>query len=102
MGNQTEHGESVIECTSGRTLRSDVDRKWYIAASSCGSPTGLDLKYSIVIYGWKGECSQNQNNNCRPNYSQPTQIMFVLVCLIFIQLKTFYVHSVIAQYRLCI
>ena len=53
--NDTVDG-GLIECTSGRILRSDIEREWYIAAASCGSPTGLDIHYSLVVYGLIGEC----------------------------------------------
>ena len=49
-------GGGVIECRSGRILRSDIERDWSIAAASCGSPTGLNLEYSLIIYGLIGEC----------------------------------------------
>lgn len=58
VSNKTENGIRVIECTSGRVLRSNEDRSWYIAASSCGSPTGLDLQYSFVAYGHVGDCPE--------------------------------------------
>ncbi len=46
----------VIECNSGRTLRSKHDQEWFIAVSSCGSPSGLTLDYTIIMYGLQGEC----------------------------------------------
>ena len=58
VSNKTDNGVRVIECTSGRVLKSNEDRAWYIAASSCGSPTGLDLQYSFVAYGHKGKCPE--------------------------------------------
>ncbi len=59
--NKTVNGVRMIDCTSGRILRSDIDRNWYIAASSCGSPDGLDLKYSLVMYGYRGECPEGSS-----------------------------------------
>lgn len=57
-------GLSTIECRSGRWLKSDIPRKWYIAASSCGSPSGLDVEYSLVIYGHTEPCpSEDAVNN---------------------------------------
>ena len=54
--NISHTGERRIVCTGGRLLRSDIERTWYIAASSCGSPRGLQLDFSLVVYGYKGEC----------------------------------------------
>ena len=58
VSNKTDNGVRVIECTSGRVLKSNEDRTWYIAASSCGSPTGLNIRYSFVAYGHKGKCPE--------------------------------------------
>ncbi|ELU03865.1 hypothetical protein CAPTEDRAFT_209560 [Capitella teleta] len=45
-----------IQCSSGRELRSNVVRDWFIAVSSCGSPIGLRLKYAFQAYGHIGPC----------------------------------------------
>ena len=68
-----ENGHRLIECNSGRILRSDIDRSWYIGASSCGSPSGLDLHYSIILYGYKGECPESKKRNSS-NRVAPSQI----------------------------
>ncbi len=46
----------VIECNSGRILRSKYDHMWHFAVSSCGSPTGVSLDYTFIMYGLKEEC----------------------------------------------
>jgi len=46
----------TVECQGGRVLKSNVVRKWFIAASSCGSPRGFSLTYTIIVYGHIGQC----------------------------------------------
>jgi hypothetical protein len=48
--------ERMITCSSGRELRSKTERDWFLAASSCGSPTGLHLNFIFQVYGQVGEC----------------------------------------------
>ena len=48
--------QRVIECNSGRVLRANHDQEWFFAVSSCGSPSGLTLNYTITMYGLKGDC----------------------------------------------
>ncbi|KAI0234572.1 hypothetical protein LSAT2_015173 [Lamellibrachia satsuma] len=52
-------GVRMIECSSGRMLQSARARHWYVAAVSCGSPTGLNLRYSMLIYGHVGRCPKD-------------------------------------------
>ena len=54
--NHTINGQKVIECNSGRILRSIYDQTWHFAASSCGSPTGLSMQYNLVMYGLRTGC----------------------------------------------
>ena len=85
LGNRTQNGVRVIECTSGRILKSAEDRVWYIAASSCGSPTGLDLRYSFVVYGYLGSCPESTTGGARSShhcaYSSFTFLSATLVVL---------------------
>ena len=63
--NVTVDGEKYIDCSSGLVLKSDRERLWNVAVSSCGSPTGLDFQYSLVIYGYVGECELGVNDSSR-------------------------------------
>lgn len=47
---------AMIDCRGGRVLRSNIDRQWNIAVSSCGAPRGLTLAYTLAVYGHKGRC----------------------------------------------
>ena len=71
----------LIECTSGRILRSDIEREWYIAAASCGSPTGLDVHYSLIVYGLIGECPQSLPVSTSPPAVFPS-IPSIFYCLL--------------------
>jgi hypothetical protein len=50
---------TVVDCRGGRLLRSNVERQWNVAVSSCGSPRGLVLSYTLVVYGHVGRCPSN-------------------------------------------
>ncbi len=56
--NGTNQGDSqqMLRCSSGRLITSDIERNWYVAVSTCGSPTGLDLEYRLTVYGYEGNC----------------------------------------------
>lgn len=56
------NGERLIECNSGRILRSNYSQHWHFAASSCGSPTGLSMDFIIVMYGLQGKCPVFRNS----------------------------------------
>lgn len=57
-----EEGELMLECRSGRILRSNKVREWYIAVSNCGSPSGLDFHYSLIVFGNLGECPESKTD----------------------------------------
>ena len=42
-----------------RPLRSAYDQHWLFAASSCGSPKGLNMQYTIIMYGMRTECPED-------------------------------------------
>lgn len=91
-----ENGIRLIECNSGRILRSDIDRNWYIGASSCGSPSGLDLHYSIILYGYKGKCPESlkRSSTNRPTPSEISALPSLLIVAIATILFTRdFVHS---------
>ena len=46
----------IIDCQGGRIVRSNVARKWFVALSSCGSPRGLRVTYTLSVYGHIGSC----------------------------------------------
>ena len=55
----------LIQCSGGRMLRSDINRKWYIAAANCNSPNGLELDYKLHIYGYHGACPSSPTGAAR-------------------------------------
>lgn len=55
----------TIHCNGGRTLRSNVRRRWYVAASSCGSSRGLTFSYTIALYGLTGRCPNGFGNGSK-------------------------------------
>lgn len=61
--NVTSSGARIIDCFSGRILSSDIERNWYLAVSSCGSPDGLKFSYSLYIYGWVSN-EHSYDNDC--------------------------------------
>ncbi len=83
----TRNGERLIECNSGRILRSNYSQHWHFAASSCGSPTGLSMDFIIVMYGLKGECPLFRNsavNIHRSNtYIWPSTHCLTILILLF-------------------
>jgi hypothetical protein len=58
--NVTADGDRVVDCFSGRKFKSDIERNWYVAISSCGLPRGLNFEFTMYIYGWveskEGDC----------------------------------------------
>lgn len=77
--NWTEDGVRMIECKSGRTFNSDRVRDLYIAASSCGSPTGLEIEYSFKAYGHVGRCPSMENYGHAPHIFP--QLFYFSLCL---------------------
>ncbi len=77
-----ESGNKVIECNSGRILRSNQDQEWYFAVSSCGSPSGLTLDYTIIMYGLKGECPKG-SNNAITTYHFPSSTLLFFIAISF-------------------
>jgi len=58
-GSDSSTSGMVIDCRGGRVLRSNVERQWNVAVSSCGSPRGLTLTYTVAVYGHVGKCPVN-------------------------------------------
>ena len=87
--NSTDDGHGIIECRSGRILRSDIERDWSIAAASCGSPTGLDVEYALQIYGLIGECPHTTTVNTAAilYHSHLLPSIFSFLCCLLLSLQ---------------
>ena len=58
-----DDGKNYIECSGGLVLKTNVKTMWYIAASSCGFPTGLTLEYRLHFQNLNGSCRVNRYTN---------------------------------------
>ena len=76
--NVTAGGQRVIACSAGRHLVAERTVTWYVAVSSCGSPTGLDIQYSLLIYGHTGRCPHSMGNDS----SRPTSSLLLNTALL--------------------
>ena len=83
-----DQGVSVIDCYNGRWLTSNRVRNWYIAVTSCGSPKGLDLQFSVVIYGHIGECpaSSFKNSATHNDVTSCYYVILTTLCVVLINL----------------
>ena len=82
--NVTEDGRRVIDCKSRHDPTSDEESLWNVAVSSCGSPTGLDFHYFLVIYGHTGDCYTGEIDQASLNSS----CFAVLLLSLFISLTS--------------
>ena len=98
--NVTNSGERIIDCFSGRILSSDIERNWYIAVSSCGSPDGMQFSYSMYVYGWVAmESLPGDYYNGCPQVVSLTAAVNKIGCIIWI-LPTFLVWMTLCNLSL--
>lgn len=71
----------TIHCNGGRILRSNVRRRLYVAASSCGSSRGLTFSYTITLYGLAGRCPDGFGNGSNGPNSMRMFISFSMAVL---------------------
>ena len=72
-------GKQLLECRSGRLLKSKDVREWYIAVSNCGSPTGLDFEYSLVVFGHVGKCPESTTDSKAMGLQYSCLLLIVLL-----------------------